>query len=132
MNNWILRGELSDAKYLIHDNDKKYTPQFNKIMTGSGIEFVKLPIMSPNLNSWSERWVRSIKEECLKHVIPFGEKSLRRIVTSYVEYFHEERNHQGLENTIPFPTSHVGSESGEIKKKTRLGNLLKYYYREAA
>jgi len=88
--------------------------------------------MSPNLNSWSEKWVRSIKKECLKHVIPLGEKSLWRIISSSVEHFHEERNHQGLENSIPFPAEHVGSDSGKIKKKTRLGGLLKYYYRDAA
>jgi len=125
-------GKLENAKYIIHDNDKKYPPQFNKIMDGSGVKPVKLPIMSPNLNAYSERWVRSIKEDCLKYFIPFGEKSLKRIVSSYVEHFHEERNHQGLGNAIPFPAEHVGLTSGKIKTKKRMGGLLKYYYREVA
>ena len=125
-------GELVTAKYLIHDNDKKYTQQFNSIIKGSGIKLVKIPLMSPNLNSWSERWIKSIKAECLKHIIPLGEKSVRRSITSYVEHFHQERNHQGLENNIPFHAEHVGKASGEIKTKERLGGLLKYYYRDAA
>jgi hypothetical protein len=71
--------------------------------------------LTDELNAYSERWVKSIKVECLKHVIPIGEKSLRRIISSYVEHFHEERNHQGLDNFIPFPTEHVGNDYGEIK-----------------
>jgi len=61
-----------------------------------------------------------------------GEKSIRRIITSYVEHFHKERNYQGLENTIPFSMDHVGETYGKIKTKERLGGLLKYYYRDAA
>ena len=86
------------------------------------------------LNSYAERWVRSVKEECLSKLILFGESSLRRALQQYVAHYHEERNHQGKQNSILFP---VGKErarkkNGAIHCRERLGGLLKYYEREAA
>jgi len=83
-------------------------------------------------NCYAENFVGKIKSESLDHIIFVGENSLRKAVTSYVEFYLRERNHQGLENTIPFPDEFVGSSEGEIKCKERLGGLLKYYYRKAA
>ncbi len=125
-------GELEDAKYLIHDRDTKYTAQFDMIMKSSEIKPLKTPFKSPNLNSYSERFVRTVKETCLDNLILFGEKSLCKVMKNFISHYHEERNHQGLENTIPFPAEHVGETVGEIKTKESLGGLLKYYYREAA
>ena len=73
----------------------------------------------------------TIKREYLNHLIFFGQKSLRRAISEYLEHFHHERNHQGLENRIPFPTlPQNGSQSGLIQKSERLGGLLNYYYRD--
>ena len=125
-------GELADAKYLIHDGDKKYTEQFDSILESIGIKPIRLPPFSPNLNCYAENFVGKIKSESLDHIIFVGENSLRKAVTSYVEFYLHERNHQGLENTIPFPDEYVCPNEGEIKCKERLGGLLKYYYRKAA
>lgn len=123
-------GELAEAKYLIHDRDVKYTAQFDAILKGSGVKPVKLPPFSPNLNSFSERFVLSLKSECLDKFIPIGERSLRRAVKNYLEHYHSERNHQGIGNCIPFPEGQFGSREGKLKTKQRLGGLLKYYYRD--
>ncbi|MFA6714803.1 MAG: integrase core domain-containing protein [Victivallaceae bacterium] len=123
-------GELIDAKYLIHDRDGKYTAQFDAMMKSAGVHPIRLPPRSPNLNAYAERFVLSIKSECLNKIVFAGEKSLRRTVKNYVEYYHAERNHQGMNNRIPFPSDETGSDIGEIKCKKRLGGLLKYYYRE--
>jgi hypothetical protein len=91
---------------------------------------VKLPAQSPDLNACAERFVRSIKKECLSQIIPPGERHLRRAVTEYTEHDHIERNHQGLENgpiERPAPEVH-----GRIQCRKRLGGVLKYYYRKAA
>ena len=94
---------------------------------------VPLPPRSPNLNAYAERWVRSIKEECLSRLILFGEASLRHALTQYVEHFHSERNHQGKGNVLLFPTvSHDAGREGPIRCRERLGGLLKYYEHEAA
>ena len=92
-----------------------------------------LPPRSPNLNAYAERWVRSIKEECLSRLILFGEASLRHALTQYVEHFHSERNHQGKGNVLLFPAVSQDPEcEGPMQCRERLGGLLKYYAHEAA
>ena len=87
----------------------------------------------PQQNGYAESFVATIQRECLDHLILFGEKSLRRAVTEYVEHFHQERNHQGLGNQIPFPSQPRSSlNTGLIVKSERLGGLLKYYHCEKA
>jgi putative transposase len=97
------------------------------------VERVLLPPRSPNLNAYAERWVRSVKEECLAQVILFGEKALQHALMEYGTYDHHERNHQGKGNVLLFPSSSSNRESqGPIQCRERLGGLLKYYEREAA
>src|SRR5436309_3884328 len=88
-------GALRDCRYLLHDRDSKYTQSFRAIIASGQVEPLMLPACSPNLNAYAERWVRSVKEECLCKVILFGERSLRRALSEYVEHFHAERNHKG-------------------------------------
>ena len=85
-------------------------------------------------NAHAERWVRSVKEECLGKLILFGEGSLRRVLTDFIDHFHCERNHQGKGNVILFPTTDqaVLGRAGPVRCRERLGGLLKYYHREAA
>src|SRR5215813_2940823 len=86
---------LSPGQYLIHDRDTKFCAAFQQIIDEAGVECVVLPPRSPNLNAYAERWVRSVKEECLSRLILFGEASLRHALTEYVTHYHHERNHQG-------------------------------------
>jgi transposase InsO family protein len=126
-------GFLSPGQYLIHDRDGKYCPTFQQLIDAAGVKRVPLPARSPNLNAYTERWVRSVKEECLLRMILFGEASLRHALTQYVEHFHHERNHQGKGNVLLFPTVSQDTErAGPIRCRERLGGLLKYYEREAA
>jgi putative transposase len=126
-------GFLSPGQYLIHDRDGKYCPAFQQIIDTAGITRVPLPPRSPNLNAYAERWVRSVKEECLARLILFGEASLRHALTQYVAHLHHERHHQGQGNVRLFPA--VSPESacqGPRQCRERLGGLLKYYTRDAA
>ena len=91
-----------------------------------------MPAHSPNLNAYAERWVRSVKEECLSKVILFGERSLRRALNDYVEHFHAERNHQGKGNVLLFPLATDRQREGPVQCRERLGGLLRYYHQEAA
>jgi hypothetical protein len=86
----------------------------------------------PNLNAYAERWVRSVKEECLCKVILFGERSLRRALSEYVEHFHAERNHQGKGNVLLFPRGANPGRDGHVQCRERLGGLLRYYHQEPA
>src|SRR5467141_4448504 len=126
-------GCLSPGQYLIHDRDGKYCPAFQQIIDDAGVTRVPLSPRSPNLNAYAERWVRSIKEECLSRLILFGEASLRHVLNEYVDHYHQERNHQGKGNVLLFPrSSPAGENDGTIQCRERLGGLLKYYEREAA
>ncbi len=125
-------GFLNGKQYLIMDRDDKFCPAFRDILESEGVDAVRLPPQSPNLNAHLERFMRSIKEEALDRIIFFGETSLRRAITSFLVHYHSERNHQGLDNTIIDPAEEVGSSQGEVKCRERLGGTLRYYYRDAA
>jgi len=84
------------------------------------------------LNAFAERWVRSVKEECLSKVVPFGERSLRRALREYVEHYHAERNHQGKGNVLLFPHDTDVRQKAPVQCRERLGGLLRYYHQEAA
>ena len=125
-------GALRDCRYLLHDRDTKYTQSFRAIIASGRVEPLVLPARSPNLNAYAERWVRSVKEECLSKVILFGERSLRRALSEYVEHFHAERNHQGKGNVLLFPRGTNIRREGPVQCRERLGGLLRYYHQEAA
>jgi transposase InsO family protein len=125
-------GQLSNARYLIHDRDSKYSAGFDCILEGAGIEPLKLPPRSPNLNAYAERWIRSVKSECLDHLILFGHRSLAYVLQEYLAHFHQERNHQGLDNLIPCPDPRLVQKAGSVTKAERLGGLLQFHYRQAA
>ena len=95
-------------------------------------EVVLLPPKSPNLNAYMERWFRSLKSECLDRMVFFGRKSLENAVREYVEHYHTERNHQGLDNELIEPVNDPDSVADRIECRERLGGLLKYYHRRAA
>ena len=125
-------GFLNGKRHLLMDRDSKFCESFRGMLRSEGVEPVRLPPRSPNLNSYLERFHRSIKEESLDRMIFFGENSLRRAVTAYIEHYHSERNHQGLGNRIIEPGDEVGTATGKVECRERLGGLLQYYYREAA
>jgi transposase InsO family protein len=124
-------GILNGKRVLIHDRDPLFTAEFQDILTGVGINCVKLPPQSPNLNAHAERFVRSIKESCLDRLILFGERSLRRAIREFVVHYYHERNHQRLGNCLIVSDS-VSETSGTILRRERLGGMLNYYYRAAA
>ena len=101
-------------------------------MRASGYKVIRLPPMSPNLNAYAERFVRSIKEECLNRMIFVGQASLRRAIAHYVAHYQAERNHQGLENRLIRPGPSGDSGGGRVYRSPRLGGMLNYYYRAAA
>ena len=125
-------GFLNGKRYILMDRDGKFCPAFRNTLKNENVEPVLLPPRSPNLNAHLERFHRSLKEECLERMIFFGEKSLRSAVSQYLDHYHQERNHQGLNNRVIDPADEVGTSSGEIACRERLGGILRYYYRQAA
>ena len=128
----VEQGILTGKRYLIHDRDPLFTAEFLNMIADAGVESVKLPPRSPNLNAYAERFVRSIKESCLERLIFFGEESLRRAIQNFVVHYHSERNHQGLGNRLISPEPGHLDNTGEVQRRQRLGGMLNYYYRAAA
>jgi transposase InsO family protein len=125
-------GFLRRKQYLLMDRDAKFSQAFRDIMEQTGLKAVRLPPQSPNLNPNLERFMRSVKEECLERMIFFGERALQSATISYLEHFHSERNHQGIGNRLIDPGEEASRLRGEIVCRERLGGLLRFYYREAA
>jgi putative transposase len=99
------------------------------------VKCLRLPARSPDLNSIAERFVLSIKSECLSKLVPLGERHLRRAVSEYVVHYHRERNHQGLGNRLLAPAERVArpaNSNAPVERFERLGGLLNFYYRRAA
>jgi transposase len=121
-------GFLKDKKFLVHDRDPLFTEEFKEILRTGGVTCVKTTVASPNLNPFAERFIRSIKHECLNKMLIFGELHLRYVVNQYIEHYHTERPHQGIGNNIITP---LPQGEGKIVCQERLGGLLKSYRRAA-
>lgn len=125
-------GMLRGTRHLIIDRDTKYSAEFRTFLAREGVHVIRLPPRSPNLNAFAERFVRSIKSECLSKLIPIGVPTLRRAVHEYLEHDHSERNHQGLGNLLIVPLRISPSRSERIDRRMRLGGMLNFYEPAAA
>lgn len=124
----IKNGFLREHRALICDRETKFTAKFKQILGNVGVQAVLTPKQAPNCNAFAERFVLSIKSECLSRMIFFGENSLKCALSEYVEYYHGERAHQGIGNVV---IEQGESGSGEVQCRERLGGLLKSYHRAA-
>jgi hypothetical protein len=125
----LMKYTAMSYEYFGQTRDTRFCADFRKTLATGGVKCLRLPPRSPNLNAFAERWVRSVKSECLSHFILFGEGSLRRAMKNFCEHYHEKRNHQGESNALLFPTP-VRLEPGRrrgIRCRERLGGLLRYY-----
>jgi putative transposase len=126
-------GVLRPIRFALHDRDTKFCASFRATLSSGGVQPLLLPARSPNLNAFAERWVRSIKSECLSKLILFGESSLRRTITEFSTHYPYERNHQGKANLLLFPAPGCRRPCprAPIRCQQCLGGLLKYYSRAA-
>jgi putative transposase len=128
-------GFLGGKRYLIHDRDPLFTDEFRELLRAAGVNCLKLPAHSPNLNAFAERFVLSIKSECLDKLVLLGERHLRLAIFEFIEHYHLERHHQGLDNQLitPPPLAPTpANDNSPVVRRERLGGLLNYYHRRAA
>jgi transposase InsO family protein len=123
-------GVLGPPHVLICDRDAKWSADVRRVLADAGVRVVVTPIRARNANAYAERFVRSLKEECLDRLIPIGERHFRRAVWEFTEHYHRERNHQGLGNTLIAGHSTIDA-AGRVHRRSRLGGLLNYYTRAA-
>ena len=123
-------------RFLVHDNDRKYGPRFAQVAEASGITVVRTPIRAPRANAIAERFLRSVGQECLDHLLLLGEGHLRRALAEYVAYVNEARPHQGRDQRVPVPSTRptprpAGSAGGDVIAIPVLGGLHHAYRRAA-
>ena len=125
-------GFLLGKRFLVLDRDPLYTAEFRTTLKHAGVKVIRLPPRSPDLNAFAERFVLTIKSECLNRVVPLGERHLRHVISEFVEHYHRERNHQGLENLLIDVAPQPANMNGRVLRRERLGGMLNYYHRKAA
>ena len=122
------------ARFLLRDNDGKFGPAFARVATTSGIETLRTPHRAPRANAVCERFLGSVRRECLDHVLILGDKHLRRVLVEYVRYFNHGRPHQGLGQRVPARPDPAGASvrtNGPVLAVPILGGLHHEYRRAA-
>jgi len=126
--------QLENVLFLIHDRDAKYCGPFDEVFRTEGLGVIRTPYRAPQANAFAERWVRTVRQECLDHVLVWGGGHLERVLRGYVHHYNAERPHRGLELGCPLrrPTPTPTGGSGVVGRRDRLGGLIHEYFRCAA
>jgi len=126
---WELDGRETPLRFLISDNDGKFTGAFDTLFRSEGLRIIPTPYQAPNANSYSERWVRTAREECLDHILILNETHLRRVLGEFInDYYNVARPHQGIEQQTPIPYGQP-KNTGTVQCRKVLGGIISDYYR---
>jgi putative transposase len=123
---------LERMRFLIHDRDSKFTAAFDELFRSEGIKVIHTPVQAPQANAYAERFVRTVRNECLDWMLILGRRHLEHVLRIYVQHYNRERPHRGLALTQPEPAEIKLSPGGEVHRRDRLGGLIHEYYRAAA
>jgi transposase InsO family protein len=128
-------GDLADRgrsiKFLIRDRDTKFTASFDEVFRSEGIRVIKTPVRSPRANAYAERWVRTVRTECLDWLLVLGRRHLERVLHDYVGHYNQQRPHRGIELEVPKGGSMPAPPSLHIHSHDVLGGLIHEYYSAA-
>jgi len=128
---WSMADRQPAIHFLIHDNDGKFVLAFDTAFNAEHIHIIRTPFHAPNANAFAERWVRTVREECLDKLLIINQAHLRRVLREYIGYYNMARPHQGIDQQIPVPTR-MSDTKGHIQCRDVLGGILHDYFREAA
>jgi putative transposase len=120
---WELGERNPPCRFLIRDRDKKYIEAFDTVLRSEGIKVIRTPVRAPNANAYAERWVRTVREECLDHLLVLNQAHLRRVLKAYVEYYNEARPHQGIGQRIPVAPEQSPC-TGAVEHRKVLGGII--------
>ncbi len=133
---WELEEKNPPCRFLIRDRDNKFPQRtgtvraFNTVFRLEGIDVIRTPVQAPNANAYAERWVRTVREECLDHLLILNQTHLRRVLKTYTEYYNKARPHQGIGQRIPVPPEQSPS-TGAVEHRKVLGGIINDYYRSS-
>ena len=133
-----LVGDLLDSgrsiKFLIRDRDTKFTASFDEVLRSEGIRVIKTPIRSPRANAFAERWVRTVRTECLDRMLILGQRHLERVLREYVNHYNRQRPHRGIHLQVPVPDDRTAADPPllDIHRHDVLGGIIHEYHPVAA
>jgi transposase InsO family protein len=128
---WELDGRTPAIHFLIHDRDTKFSEAFDTVFRGQGVHIILTPFRAPNANAVAERFVRTVRQECLDKLLILNQAHLRRVLAEYQTYYNQARPHQALAQRTPLPPMEA-TEQGPVCCRAVLGGILRDYYRAAA
>jgi putative transposase len=123
---------LERMRFLIHDRDSKFTAAFDELFRSEGIKVIHTPVQAPQANAYAERFVRTVRNECLDWLLILGRSHLEKVLRTYIQHYNQERPHRGLALQPPEPVRVKQPPSGDVRRRDHLGGLLHEYYRAAA
>jgi len=131
--NLAIEERLANVRYLLHDRDAKFSGPFDELIRSEGVRVIKTPVRAPQANAIAERWVRTVRNECLDHLLIVGRRHLERVLSAYVDHFNDERPHRSLDLMPPAGSAQPrGSPPVAIRRHDLLGGLIHEYYPAAA
>jgi len=131
--NLAIEERLANVRFLLHDRDAKFSGPFDELIRSEGVRVIKTPIRAPQANAIAERWVRTVRNECLDHLLIVGRRHLERVLRAYVDHFNDERPHRSLDLMPPVGSAQPrGSPPADIRRRDLLGGLIHEYYAAAA
>jgi putative transposase len=131
--NLSFTGVLEWMRFLVHDRDSKFTASFDEVFRSEGVTVIQTPVRAPQANAYAQRFVRTLRAECLDWLLIFGRCNPEQVLDSYAEHYNRERPHRGLGLSPPQPTDNGRPPTlGGIERRDRLGGLLHEYHRAAA
>ena len=132
--NLAIEERLSGLRFLVRDRDAKFTGPFDAVLRGEGVRVIRTPVRSPRANAFAERVVRTVRRECLDHVLIYGRRHLERVLEAYVGHYLQERPHRGLGLAVPASDGAPevrGTTYAPIERRDVLGGLIHEYRRAA-
>src|SRR5450759_4806994 len=132
--NLAIEERLSGVRFLVRDRDAKFPGPFDAVLRGEGVRVIRTPLRAPRANAFAERFVRTVRRECLDHVLIYGRRHLERVLGAYVAHYVAERPHRGLSVAVPAGnrTPQVqGAPRSPVERRDVLGGLIHEYRRAA-
>ncbi len=124
---WYLKIDGHDFRFLLRDRDSKYAPIFDHVFESEGLHVIPSPIRAPNAIAYAERWVRTVREECLDHILILNQRHLQRVLLEFINDYETARPHQGMAQQTPIPRP-TATKTGQIKPHKVLGGIINDYY----
>jgi putative transposase len=123
---WTLEECEVRPRILLRDNDKKFAGGHDRVFRSEGVRVIRTPLHAPNTNTYAERWIRTVREECLDHLLILNEKHMRRVLQAFIETYNTARPHQGLDQIMPVPRQEV-TTTGAVRRRDLLCFIGDYY-----